>query len=231
MPTLGLLRLPVAAKTLVAGVRGIAMERASGLQSSTASKTAIFLGLDPGLSFTGFAVALVDIMSAKILSVIEVGVIATERQKLKQVRLTSDGYDRARVHVSGIRRVIQTHDVRFVAMEMAAATRHIKPTFSFGVMTGIAASLEPPLIQVLPGEVKAVAGVRQATKRDIIAWALEESRQGSADWPTSSRTNKLGLSWRGRNVAKVAEHPADALAAIKAALTTDQFRLAANLFD
>lgn len=206
------------------------MGRASGRPSLARSKTVTFLGLDPGLSFTGFAVALVDITNSAIVSVIEVGVIGTERQKSKKVRITSDSYDRAKIHSQAIQRLIDKHKVDLIAMEMAAATRHIKPTFSFGVMTGIAACLEPPLIQVLPREVKAATGDKDAGKREIIAWALEKSVRGGADWPTSSRSNGFALSWRGKNVTRAAEHPADVLAAIEAALATDQFRLAARLF-
>jgi len=89
------------------------------------------------------------------------------------------------------------------------------------------ASLEQPIVEVLPYEVKAAAtGNARAPKRDIIAWALALPSPQPLNWPTSRRTNSLNLSLNGKFLTKAAEHPADALAVIQAALRSEQFRLA-----
>lgn len=189
------------------------------------------LGLDPGLSSTGYAIANVCLMKNEILRVIRVGIIETERQKLKQVRQSSDNLRRAQHHAESIRALISEHGVPLIALEMCSASQYIHPTFSFGVMVGVAASLRPPIIEVLPHEAKlAATGDPRATKAEVIAWALKASGKRDVGWPTSNRTNKLGLTWRGQFVTKAAEHPADALAVIQGALRTQQFKLGVGLF-
>lgn len=97
-------------------------------------------------------------------------------------------------------------------------------------MTGIVASLGLPIIEVLPAEVKeAATGDPRATKGDVIAWAVQQTHSGHVDWPTSHRANKLRLTYEGKHLTLSAEHPADALAAIEAALRTDQFHLGGAL--
>jgi Holliday junction resolvasome RuvABC endonuclease subunit len=193
-------------------------------------KELTMLGLDPGLSNTGFAVANVNLANRRISKVLRVGLIETERQKLKQVRQTSDNLRRARHLFHSIQAVIRQHDVSLIAMEMCSASQHIYPTFSFGVMIGVAASLQQQIIEVLPHELKrAATGDKRATKAEIIAWAVRKCGNRRVGWPVSTRANQMALMLRGLYVTKAAEHPADALAAIEAALNTEQFRLASSL--
>jgi hypothetical protein len=122
---------------------------------------------------------------------------------------------------------MDAHSISAIAAELSSTTPHTLPTFSFGVMIGILASMGTPIIELLPREIKkTVTGDDRATKRDMIAWALKKTARQNLPWPTSARANKLGLQYRGKHVAPGAEHPADALAAIEAALATEQFRLA-----
>lgn len=188
------------------------------------------LGLDPGLATTGFALALVDPATGRIEDVLDVGTIETRRTQHRSVRKTSDDLRRAKEHVTCLRRILAGRIVDVVAAEMATTTPYTYPTFSFGVMTGILASLDQPIVEVLPYEVKAAAtGNDRASKRDIIAWALDLPSSKPVIWPTSRRSNQLNLTYRGERVCKAAEHPADALAVIQAALRTEQFRLALML--
>jgi len=190
------------------------------------------LGLDPGLRRTGYAVARVDASKRVITEVLEFGTLCTERQTEKAIRKTSDDLRRAEFHAVALQEIVRKNEIQIVSMEMSTTTPYTYPTFSFGVMLGIAASLGSPIIQVLPYELKkAVTGDSQGTKRAIVAWAMKITASSDLTWPTSSRSNKLGLKYEGRPVSAAAEHPADALAAIEAGLQTDQFRLAATLFE
>lgn len=188
------------------------------------------LGIDPGLSNMGYAVADVDARSATITAVREVGISQAERQNLLGVRKTSDHLRRAMIQAKALRQIADAHGVAAVAMEMVTLTPYKHPTFSFGVMTGIVAGLGLPVIEVLPHEVKfAATGDKRGSKRDIVAWAIRKTGKRSLAWPTSARENAFRLTYRGQNVAKIAEHPADALAAVEAAVRTEQFRFAASL--
>jgi Holliday junction resolvasome RuvABC endonuclease subunit len=187
------------------------------------------LGLDFGLAYTGFAIAEVDIESGSITRVCDLGVITTESQRqIKQIRLTSDDLRRATIIAEAIGRKRDEAQVDVVAAEMVTSTRHIRPTFSFGVLVGITASLRRPVIQVLPHEVKlAATGRRDASKKDIIQWALRLTERDHVQWPTSARSNSRGLRIGNSFVQRSAEHQADALAVIQAAVRSDQFNLAA----
>ena len=187
-------------------------------------------GLDPGLGMTGYALAAVDPVAGTIADVFEVGIIQTQRTKLRAVRKTSDDLRRAREHVAALRRITSSRHIDIVAAEMVTITPYTYPTFSFGVMTGILAGLEQPIVEVLPYEVKVAAtGNERAGKQEIIEWALGLPSSAPVSWPSSPRTNRLGIAYRGEFISKAAEHPADALAVIQAALRTEQFRLAMRL--
>lgn len=199
-------------------------------RGSADNREITMMGLDPGLGSTGYAVASIDLTTRQISKVISVGLVETDRQKLKQVRQTSDNLRRARHQVDTLKAIIDEHGVSMIAMEMCAAAQHIYPTFSSGVMIGVAASLGREIIEVLPHEVKVAAtGDKGATKARIVAWAVGLTGKRKVGWPTSSRANSFGVRLRDAYVSKSAEHPADALGAIQASLNTEQFKIAARL--
>jgi hypothetical protein len=108
---------------------------------------------------------------------------------------------------------------------MVTTSPHCRPSLNFGVMIGLIASFDFFLIEVLPRDVKkAATGNRDANKQAIIRWALDLTKDDNVRWPTSKRQNKLDLTSCGRNVTRAAEHQADALAVIHAALQADQLR-------
>lgn len=191
-------------------------------------KNIVVLGLDPGLSNTGFAVAEVDPMKGRICAVREVGNSSTDRRNHKLVRQSSDQLRRAKLQAATLRNIIEKHEIDAIAMEVVGTTQYKYPTLSFGVMMGIVAALDLPVMEVTPREVK-IAATRneRASKRDIIEWALAKTGKRRVGWPTSERDNHLGLTLNGKRVARAAEHPADALAAIEAAINAEQFRMGA----
>jgi Holliday junction resolvasome RuvABC endonuclease subunit len=190
----------------------------------------IIIGIDPGLKSTGFAAAEVDVAASSISRVLEVGTVSTERKVTRDTRKTSDDLRRAKIQYDELEKICDRHRPSALAIELCTTTPYTLSTFSFGVMVGVVAGLGIPTIEVLPHELKrAVTGHKRATKADVISWAIEKTQLDGLKWPTSQRSNKLGLTYNGRHVSLAAEHPADALAAIEAALRTEQYRLAMQM--
>ena len=190
----------------------------------------IVLGIDPGLSSTGYAIAEVDTRSRAIRKVREIGVSKTKRSTHRTIRKTSDDLARAQEQARLLRGLLERHEVDVISCEMASTTPYTLPTFSFGVMMGIIAALDRPVVELLPFEVKqAATGDRNATKAAMIRWAVDLTSPQNLDWPTSNKRDHVGVEYRGRSVTLAAEHPADALATIHAAIASEQFRLACTM--
>ena len=181
------------------------------------------LGIDPGLSNTGYAVALVDVEQARIVKTLELGTIQTERETAKTIRRTSDDLRRARKIHRELKSVVERHAISVAACEMQSTTPYKRISLNFGVTLGVIASFDFFLVELLARDVKkAVTGDRDATKEKVISWALEMTRNDDVHWPTSARQNRMDLSYRARHVTLAAEHQADALAVIFAALQSEQ---------
>lgn len=181
------------------------------------------LGLDPGLSFFGYAVADIDLASRKIIRTRELGTLKTERDTHAQIRRTSDDLRRARCLHRDLSAVVDRHAINVAACEMVSTSPHARPSHAFGIMLGLVASFDFYLIELLPAQIKsAVAGNRHAPKDAIIRWALEVTAKDPVSWPTSARQNRMDLTYRAKHVTAQASHQADALAAIQAALGTSQ---------
>lgn len=190
----------------------------------------VMLGIDPGLSNTGFAIAEVDIERQKILKTIELGTMTTERETNVKIRRTSDDYRRARSLHRQLSTICERHQISVAAAEMATTSKFNRPSLNFGIMLGVIASFDFFLIELLPRDVKkAVTGDRDAKKEAIIRWALETTRDDDVKWPTSSRQNRMDLNYRARHVTLAAEHQADALAVIHAALQSEQLQESISL--
>lgn len=103
-----------------------------------------------------------------------------------------------------------------MCVEIPVGSQSARSMASYGICIGVVASIDKPLIQVTPAEVKLVAtGSKTASKDDMIKWATEMYPEGQ--WLT---TNKKGVvSFVNKN-----EHMADAIAAMHAGVKTDQFK-------
>ena len=88
---------------------------------------------------------------------------------------------------------------------------------SYGICIGLLASLvDKPMIQVTPLEVKLCSvGTKTATKREMINWAF--SQNNSLNWLTRVENGDNILIDKN-------EHMADAMAAIKAGVSTNEFK-------
>jgi Holliday junction resolvasome RuvABC endonuclease subunit len=173
------------------------------------------MGIDPSLRNFGLALAHVDLDTMNVdVSVIKL--VETEKGKLKNVRKSSDDLSRARL----LHRALKTWQgvADMAVAEVPTGTQSASGAISNGICIGILASIEIPLIEVSPTEVKmATVGIKTATKSEMIEWAMK--KHPKAQW----LTRKL----KGETVPmNDCEHLADAIAAIYAGLQTEQFKQA-----
>jgi len=184
------------------------------------------LGLDPSLTNTGYAIADVEIETARIATVHRVGLIETKPgQSGKKVRKSSEDMERTRQIVTGLKDAVALFKIKIACAEIPTGTQSARGAFSNGVCVGVMASLPYPLFEVSPTEVKLAShGTKHADKEDIVRWAVEIAGAGQA-WPIHGAKNDWEIPYGkpGKFITKKAEHPADALAAIAAGIKTPQF--------
>lgn len=174
-------------------------------------------GIDPSLSNFGMAKGVLDLSSGSPIFDLQALVLAeskADKANAKQVRKNSDDINRARTLHEALHGFIA--DVDLVVVEVPVGSQSARSMASYGVCIGIIASIQKPLIQVTPAEVKlASVGSKTASKAEMIDWAT--NTYPAADWIRHKQRGELVLSNKN-------EHIADATAAIHAGLLTDQFK-------
>tara|TARA_R110000772_G_scaffold145543_2_gene255586 strand:- start:2461 stop:3021 length:561 start_codon:yes stop_codon:yes gene_type:complete len=167
-------------------------------------------GLDPSLSNFGIAIADLDTDDDTITPLC-LSLAETKPDKnAKNVRKSSQDYDRCKDIQHVLRLTLDNIDLIFV--EMPIGSQSARAMASYGMCIGIISGLAFPIIQVSPNEVKiATVGSRTASKNDMIDWAT--NKYPHEDWKITSA---------GRFIAKN-EHMADALATIEAGLLTAEY--------
>lgn len=170
-------------------------------------------GIDPSMRNTGIALADYDLTTGE-WAVTKVALVQTTHQVTKTVRQNSDDYRSAREMIRGVDKILVDNDVKFVFAELPSGGQDARAHFAFGITIAIMAGLTPPLIQVTPSEVKTATGTKNATKKQMIEWAMKN--YPDAGW--FMRKLKGEMVPLNDN-----EHPADACAAIHAGVLTAQF--------
>lgn len=179
------------------------------------------LGIDPSMRNTGLALAEVSIAHG-VWVCRDLQLIQTKPNVGgKTVRKSSDDLATGQALHRGMMAFIEKHKPAFAVAEVPTGTQSARGAYSNGLCCGLLASLQVPLIEVSPTEVKmASAGHKHACKEEIIEWAI--ARAPNAPW--------LFRNLKGKRVPVASnEHLADALAAIAAGLETQQFRQAMAL--
>ena len=175
------------------------------------------VGMDPSLSNWGLAYATLDLDSLEF-TVDSLELVCTEPEKdkkvRKMVRKNCEDLDRVKILQKAAVRACEDAFIAFV--EVPVGSQSSRAMTSYGVCLGVLAGLPIPLIVVTPDEVKiAGAGVKTATKEEMIEFAMRE--HPGANWLMKKRGGKLVPLAKN-------EHLADAVAAIKAGIDTDQFQ-------
>lgn len=177
-------------------------------------KTITVAGLDPSLSNFGMVKGSLDLESG-ILTVTQIQLIETKPEsKNKTVRKNSIDLERSRKLYKELTEFIK--DVDLVCVEIPVGSQSARAMTSYGICIGLLASIDLPLIQVTPTEVKlAATNSKTASKAEMINWAVLNYPE--AQWLTVTRK---GIT----NFVDKNEHMADALAAIVAGVQTDIFK-------
>lgn len=171
------------------------------------------LGCDPSLRNWGIAAGQYDTdtgeLTIKVLRVTRADIPAG-----RQVRQNSKDLACAKQLYEGCAPFLPAVNVTFV--EVPHGSQSARAMASYGVCVGVLGSLRAngnTFIELTANEVKLkTVGKKTATKEEMIAWAMQ--RFPGAPWPYHG----------GKVNAGMAEHMADACAAIVAGIATDEFK-------
>lgn len=182
------------------------------------SKPLTILGSDPSFSNWGMVKAIFQ-PSTGLISINWMDVARPIKPKGKTVRQNSLDLDRAKQLSKAF--IEASRGVDLIAVEVPHGSQSARAMASYGVCVGILGCMlntQIPIIQVNAIETrKVITGRKDATKEQAIAWAM--SKHPEAPWPMH----------HGAVNTSLAEHMADAIAAIYAAMDTETFKTMAML--
>lgn len=174
------------------------------------------VGFDPSMSNFGCIAAKLNLNTGILTNVIPHLIEAPPEPKSKQVRQNSMDLNRARHLFENMTSFIAQHKPDVICVEIPVGSQSARAMASYGMCIGLLASIDTPLIQVTPAEVKLrAAGSKTTTKAQMIEWAT--ATYPEASWATVKR--KGVIEYTAKN-----EHLADALGAIYAGVKTDEFK-------
>jgi Holliday junction resolvasome RuvABC endonuclease subunit len=169
-------------------------------------------GIDPSLNNFGLCKGvLTDTFDLHELKLIQT---KPDNNNKKSVRKNSDDLRRAKEIYEGFSQFLSDVDLAFV--EVPVGSQSARSMTSYGICVGLLASVQIPLIQVTPNEVKlASVGSKTASKAQMIKWAI--SLYSDANWLTQRRGGRDVVTSKN-------EHLADAVAAVYAGMNTDTYK-------
>lgn len=180
------------------------------------------MGLDPSMNNFGMVVGKLDLDTGELSNVYLSLSSPSKTTDKKTVRQNSKDLDHARQQYNNLHNFIEIHKPDLVCVEIPVGSQSARAMASYGMCIGVIASINLPLIQVTPTEVKmAAVKSKTATKQEMIDWATKLCPDASS-WLTHKSKGVLTLT-------QANEHLADALAAICAGVKTDQFKLIASV--
>lgn len=178
--------------------------------------------MDPSMSNWGIVKGVFNPVT-KTLVIEAMTVTCPVVTKGKQVRKNSQDMEAAKQLSMQAYEALKTADI--VTVEVPHGSQSARAMASYGICIGILGMLslsKVPIIQVNANETRiAITGKREASKAQAIAWAMEKHPE--APWPYYKEKGQMVLS------AAKAEHMADAIASIYAAMETDMFKTMAML--
>lgn len=179
------------------------------------SKLVKVLGIDPSMNNFGYALATVNLETSEIIYGGIKLVSPPKATKKKTVRQNSVDLELSQFHFKELQKFVKLADV--VCVEIPVGSQTARAMASYGICVGLLASIvDKPMIQVTPLEVKLCSvGNKTATKREMINWAF--SQNNSLNWLTRTLNGDNILIDKN-------EHMADAMAAIKAGVSTNEFK-------
>lgn len=186
----------------------------------------VVMGFDPSMRNWGLAVANLD-MDELEFEVTHIDVITNklDKSKKKQVRKSSQNFDRAKRLHKSVLAEIEEHKPKALFVEMPHGSQNASSQLSYAmcitVIGAIANQTGLPVFQLSEAENKKAMGLKGAiTKQDMID-AVREVHP-DAPWAKHKRNGEMVYT-EGFN-----EHAADAIAAIRAGLETEEFNYFRN---
>lgn len=179
------------------------------------------VGFDPSLRNWGVATGSID-MDRGVLVLDHVDVIQPLLSTGKQVRQNSLDLEAANQLAS--RALAYAKGAQAIFVEVPVGSQSARAMASYGICVGVLGALRAtgiPFFEVTPTEVKLITKDRNATKLDMIEWAMTQHPE--APWPMFKQNGVVQVSQ-----AK-AEHMADATAAIYAGVRTTSFKQSLHL--
>lgn len=175
-------------------------------------------GLDPALR--NFAIVLADIeVETGNVRITDMNLTVTQKDPNKLVRTNSSDLRRA-TELHGALKTMCS-GVQVIFSEIPSGAQSANAAKAFGIAIGVIAAAPAPVIQLLPKEVKTVTGIPNASKGEMINWAV--NKHPDAAWLKRKRGGNLVLT-------NANEHLADAVATIHAGIFTDQFSQLLSLY-
>ncbi len=179
------------------------------------------IGFDPSFRHWGLAFAELDLQDNS-LTIQDLKLIEIEPESNKGVIKTSDDLRCARDLRIALHEAVKGAAFIVTEVPLGNAAMYNNAVFGAGVVIGVLASLDIPLIQVFPQDVKRIfTGHKDACKEEMIEEALK--RYPNAPWLMRKYKSVL------KPVAKN-EHLADAVAVLHAGLETQQYRQLRSMF-
>lgn len=171
------------------------------------------LGLDPSLRSWGLAAGKLD-TDTNLVDIRKLDVFRIPEPTGKQIRQNTQDLHVATGLMESVHPYMKAANVCFA--EVPVGSQSARAMVSYGVCVGILGAnrgLGCAFIEVTPLEVKmASVGKKTASKMEMIEWAM--AKYPNAPWPFHNGKLNVGL----------AEHMADACAAIEAGLKTQVFQ-------
>lgn len=178
------------------------------------------LGLDAAFANCGMVIAEVDVSHAEapIIRPIRLDLVSTEAEKKnkKVVRKNSDDLRRVREIASHIRDTIVAEQIDLVMAEVPTGAQNARSAWSLGSVVGYLGSIQAPLIEVTPREVKIAVGDKYAEKQEIIAWAMR--LYPALNWPMKGKPPAQ------TPIMGQCEHLADGIGVLHAGVSTEEFK-------
>jgi len=176
------------------------------------------VGIDSALRNMGLALGHYN-LDTRTVDIVQVKLLQTQAEKksAKVVRKSSDDMRCGREMYLGLHAYLKEAGATIACGEVPTGAQSARAAFSFGMTTMLLATV-PFMVQVNPTEVKlAAVGHKHAAKEEMIEWAV--AAYPEAGWLTDRYKGAVRLLSSN-------EHLADAAAAVKACVLTDQFQQA-----
>lgn len=186
------------------------------VQTRRSNDTLKIVGFDPSMTNWGIAHGTLDVASNDVI-ITSLDVVKTSKSKDKTIRVNSSDLDRAEELAKGALAAVQ--DAQAIFVEVPVGSQNANGAKAYGFCIGILGALRATgtsFFLVTPDQVKQASGIKNASKAQMIEWAM--AKHPEANWPMQT---ELGVT---SVVASKAEHMSDAIGAIYAGINSQSFK-------